>query len=106
MVQRKRWMRGAMSLPVGHKIGVFANGLMLPLLLLLGFYSVKIVVVVSVVHYAALTVWLVATLSWIGQQKLFFALPAFWFYHLFTNFAMILNYYFTKTTTWKGRQYD
>jgi cellulose synthase/poly-beta-1,6-N-acetylglucosamine synthase-like glycosyltransferase len=106
MVQRKRWMRGAMSLPISYKVGVFANGFMLPLLVLLGFYSAKAAIIISIVHYLGLTIWLLAAFSWIKQQKLFIALPAFWFYHLFTNFAMILNYYFTKNTTWKGRQYD
>lgn len=106
MVQRKRWMRGALSLPISHRIGVFVAGSMLPLLVLLCMCSVKLAFMFSIIYYLALTTWLVGALSWIGQQKLFFALPLFWFYHLFTNFAMIVNYYSTKTTTWKGRQYD
>jgi 1,2-diacylglycerol 3-beta-glucosyltransferase len=106
MMQRKRWMRGAMSLPFSYRISVFANGLFLPILLILFILYPKTATVVLLVHYAFVTVWLVGALSWIEQQKLFITLPFFWFYHLFTNFAMLLNYYLVKTTTWKGRNYD
>jgi len=105
MIQRKRWMYGALSLPIGLRSGVFANGLLLPFLLILGLFLPKIAIGMAILGYVFTTIWLMTAISWLQQNHLFRFIPLFWFYHLFMNFAMLVNFYTSQTTVWKGRTY-
>ena len=106
LVQRKRWMYGAMSLPWKQRIGVYINGLLLPILLIIGYFDPKIALTLAVIGYIAATAWLAGGLSWLQQTRSWISLPLFWFYHIFTNFAMFIYFYTAKKTVWKGRSYS
>lgn len=105
MIQRKRWMHGANSLPIGLRLAVMSNGLILPILLILFLLLPKIGVLIALVSYIITTMWLMGCLSWLQQKHLFLFAPFFWFYQVFINFAMLINFFSKKETTWKGRTY-
>ncbi len=106
LVQRKRWMYGAISLPWGQRLGVYFNALLLPFLILLGIFFPKTALLVIFLSYVSITAWLVGILNWLQLPQMFIGVPFFWFYHVFTNFAMFINFYTTKQTVWKGRLYE
>jgi len=105
LIQRKRWVKGAMTLPLAQKINFYTNGLLLPLIIIGLYFKSKLIIGFSVFHFVFITGLLAGSLSWLNINQLFLFLPLFWFYHLFTNFAMLFNYIFTKDTYWKGRKY-
>ena len=105
LIQRKRWMYGAVSIPWGQRLGVYFNGLLLPFLVVLGFFFPKLTLFIIFLSYVSITAWLVGVLNWLQRPQLFIGLPFFWFYHVFINFAMLINFYLRKTTVWKGREY-
>jgi 1,2-diacylglycerol 3-beta-glucosyltransferase len=105
LMQRKRWMYGAMSLPWQQRLGVYFNGLLLPLLLLLGLFAPKAAIWATIIGYILATAWLASIVSWLSLRHLWAILPLFWGYHVVMNFAMLVNFYARKQTIWKGRQY-
>ena len=105
LIQRKRWMYGAMSLPWGQRIGVYLNGLLIPILLVLALFFPKMALFLTFASYVFTTAWLVGSLSWLQLNTLMLGAPFFWFYHLGMNFTMLINFYTTKNTQWKGRNY-
>lgn len=105
LIQRKRWMYGAISLPWAQRLGVYLNAFLLPFLLVLGFFFPKITLFFVFLSYFSVTAWLVGILNWIQRPQLFVVVPFFWFYHLFMNSAMFINFYFSSQTVWKGRSY-
>lgn len=105
LVQRKRWMYGAVLLPWGQRIAMYFNALLLPCLLLLGIFSPKTTLFIIFLSYVSTTAWLVGILNWLQRPQLFVGVPFFWFYHVFMNFVMFINFYTTKQTVWKGRKY-
>lgn len=105
LIQRKRWMYGAISLPWAQRLGVYLNAFLLPFLLVLSFFFPKIALFFVFLSYFSATAWLVGILNWIQRPQLFVVVPFFWFYHLFMNFAMFINFYVRKNTVWKGREY-
>jgi 1,2-diacylglycerol 3-beta-glucosyltransferase len=105
LIQRKRWMYGAISLPWAQRLGVYLNAFLLPFLLVLGFVFPKMTLFIVFLSYFSVTAWLVGILNWIQRPQLFVVVPFFWFYHLFMNFAMFINFYSSKNTVWKGREY-
>lgn len=105
LIQRKRWMFGAISLPWEQRIGIYLNAFLLPFLGMLIFFFPKITLLIIFAMYISVTAWLVGVLNWLQYSKFFIVLPFFWFYHVFTNFAMLVNFYLRKETRWKGRNY-
>ncbi|WP_428665145.1 glycosyltransferase [Runella sp.] len=105
LIQRKRWMYGAMSLPWEQRIGLYVNTLFFPFIIVLGITAPKIALITLFLYVLWICAWLVSILNWLQQPQLFIGVPFFWLYHVFTNFAMLINYYVRKTTVWKGRQY-
>jgi len=105
LVQRKRWMYGAMSLPWQQRLGVYINGLLLPILLIISFFDLKIALMLTTFAYIGATAWLAGGISWLQKSALWIVLPIFWFYHVFTNFMMLVYFYTASKTTWKGRDY-
>jgi cellulose synthase/poly-beta-1,6-N-acetylglucosamine synthase-like glycosyltransferase len=105
LMQRKRWMYGAVSIPWGQRLGVYFNGLLLPFLTGLGFFFPKITLFIIFASYVSVTAWLAGVLNWLQRPELFIGVPFFWFYHVFSNFSMLLNFYLRKKTVWKGREY-
>ncbi len=106
LVQRKRWMRGAMSLSIGYRLNLYLNALLLPLLIGLYFISPLLSISIFIIHYSLSTSILAGSLSWLNLSRLFWFLPFFWFYQAFTNFVMLLHYLIVKDTVWKGRVYE
>lgn len=106
LIQRKRWMYGAISLPWAQRLGVYLNALLLPFLVLLGIFFPKITLFIIFLSYVSIMAWLVGVLNWLQRPDLFIGVPFFWFYHVFMNFAMFINFYLRKTTVWKGREYQ
>jgi 1,2-diacylglycerol 3-beta-glucosyltransferase len=106
LVQRKRWMYGAISLPWTTRLGVYFNALLLPFLVLLGIFFPKTTLFIVFLSYVSITAWLVGILNWLQRPQLFIGVPFFWFYHVFTNFAMLIHFYIAKQTVWKGRLYE
>lgn len=105
LIQRKRWMYGAISLPWGQRIGVYVNALFLPFMLILGIVLPKVAFWILFFYILWVCTWLVSLLNWLQQPQLFIGVPFFWLYHVFTNFAMLINFYARKNTVWKGREY-
>ena len=106
LIQRKRWMHGAISIPWGQRLGVYFNGLLLPFLVVLGFFFPELTLFIIFLSYVSITAWLVGLLNWLQRPQLFIGIPFFWFYHVFINFVMFINFYLRKTTVWKGREYQ
>jgi 1,2-diacylglycerol 3-beta-glucosyltransferase len=105
LIQRKRWMYGAVSIPWGQRLGVYFNGLLLPFLVVSGFFFPQVTLFLIFLSYVSITAWLVGILNWLQRPQLFIGLPFFWFYHVFINFVMLINFYVRKSTVWKGRKY-
>jgi len=105
LVQRKRWMYGAMTLPWGQRIGVYVNALFLPFIVLLGIFIPKATLVILFLYVLWVGTWLVGILNWLQQPHLFIGVPFFWLYHIIMNFVMLINFYLRKNTVWKGREY-
>ena len=103
LVQRKRWMYGAMTLPWGQRIGVYVNALFLPFIVLLGIFIPKATLVILFLYVLWVGTWLVGILNWLQQPHLFIGVPFFWLYHIIMNFVMLINFYLRKNTVWKGR---
>lgn len=106
LIQRKRWMYGAISLPWGQRIGVYVNALFLPAMLILGVLLPNVALWMLFFYVLWVCTWLVSILNWLQQPQLFIGVPFFWLYHVFTNFAMLINFYVRKNTVWKGRVYQ
>lgn len=103
--QRKRWMHGAMKLPLTIKALLALQALFLPLVILL------------IVNYTFLG-WLFWLTKWsiqsyfiylfkkkISQKANILALIFFEIYYLFTAWTTILYYFWPSKTNWKGRKY-
>ncbi len=105
LIQRKRWMYGAMTLPWGQRIGVFVNALFLPFIVLLGIFVPKAALVILFLYVLWVCTWLVSILNWLQQPHLFIGVPFFWLYHIVMNFVMLINFYLRKNIVWKGREY-
>lgn len=106
LIQRKRWMYGAMSLPWELRIGVYLNGLLLPIFGILACVFPQFTLLLVVLSYLFTTAWLIGGLSWLQLNALLLGAPFFWFYHLGMNFTMLINFYTATSTKWKGRTYS
>ena len=103
MIQRKRWVIGAMSLTLKHRINFVVNGLLLPIILIGFILNWKITLFFVTLHYVLISGILAGAVSWLNL--FFIVLPVFWFYHIIINFLMLFNYLLVKETVWKGRKY-
>ncbi|MFN8356464.1 MAG: glycosyltransferase [Spirosomataceae bacterium] len=105
LIQRKRWMHGALASPWYLKILLFGQAFFLPMLALL--YMVNPTWGSAyVLFFLAVQgiITLPAVLS-VQQWGLVLFLPLFYGYIPFLYLAMVLNYYFSAATHWKGRTY-
>lgn len=103
--QRKRWMFGAMSLPWQQRLGVYINASLLPFLIVMGFCFPKTTFLLAFLHYLLVVAWMVGLINWLQLPALMIGVPIFWFYHIFMNFVMFINFYTRQSTVWKGREY-
>jgi cellulose synthase/poly-beta-1,6-N-acetylglucosamine synthase-like glycosyltransferase len=105
MIQRKRWMVGAMKLPWLLKSVSFVTALFLPFLLVLAFWNPGLSAGIALFHYGHVTLGAAVTVAIIQQRDLWKAVPLFWFYTMINYTCMLVNYYLPNPTVWKGRKY-
>ena len=103
--QRKRWMRGAMQLPIGMVVLLYANYLMLLLLLVLAWLSPVLAVAAYVFRLLVQTTVLSFGLSRLRQTNLGFYALLFEPYQLFLGPLSVLYYWLSGRVEWKGRKY-
>ncbi|WP_338876974.1 glycosyltransferase [Spirosoma sp. SC4-14] len=103
--QRKRWMRGAMDLPIWMRVLLFGQYLTLPILVAVGYLLPTLAssLYVIVVFFQALTISF--GLSRIRQTKLWPYALLFGIYQLMIGPASVLYYFLTPRIEWKGRSY-
>ncbi|WP_373513560.1 glycosyltransferase [Persicitalea sp.] len=106
LIQRKRWVKGAMQAPWQIKLSFFASAVFIPSLLILLFFAPLWSLCLALLHY-----FLVLLVGFIGliilkQKDLLKYLPLFWFYFNLNNTLMLINYLRPTSTTWKGRVYE
>jgi 1,2-diacylglycerol 3-beta-glucosyltransferase len=105
MIQRKRWMQGAMQLPITMQISTWLNALVLPLLPIIFLLNWKIGLGIFIFNYSFVTLFVAWSLIRIKQYQLLRYLFIFNFYFIFIYFAMFLNYFLPTKLEWKGRKY-
>lgn len=105
LVQRKRWVKGAMQAPWQIKLSFFASALFFPALVVLLFIAPLWSVGLALIHYLLVTVLGLIGLIILKQKDLIKYLPSFWFYFNLNNTLMLINHLRPTTTVWKGRIY-
>lgn len=103
--QRKRWMRGAMQLPAGMVALLYANYLMLPLLLGLAWVSPVLAVALYLLRLLVQTTVLSFGLSRLRQTNLWPYALLFEPYQLLLGPLSVLYYWLSGQVEWKGRKY-
>ncbi len=106
LVQRKRWVKGAMQAPWLIKLSFFVSALFFPLLVGLLFFAPLWSLGFALAHFVLVTVIGLAGLIILKQRDLIIHLPLFWFYFNLNNTLMLFNYLRPSSTVWKGRIYD
>ncbi len=106
LVQRKRWVKGAMQAPWPIKLSFFASALFFPFLLILLFVAPLWSVGLAVLHYALVSAIALTGLIILKQKDLIKYTPLFWLYFNFNNTLMLINYLRPTSTVWKGRVYN
>lgn len=105
IVQRKRWMHGAMQVPIWMIILFFAGALFpfLCVILLLFQYDWSALLLLS--SYLIITIYTGGALFALKQPRLLKALPLFWFYLSAMNLISLFAHFRTGKIVWKGREY-
>lgn len=106
IVQRKRWVKGAMQSRLFLRLIFLGTALLLPFLLILGFFYPQYALSLAGAHYLFVTVGAAVPLLLLRQTNLWKALPFFWFYFTTNTTLMLVNHYLPYKTVWKGRIYD
>ena len=103
--QRKRWMRGAFDLPVWMVLGLLAQYLAGPFLLLLGWFLPTLAVLIYCLKLLIQTTLLTFALSRLRQTPLLPYLLPFELYQLITGPVALIFYFLPIPVRWKGRVY-
>jgi len=105
--QRRRWMAGAMGLPLVLFVFLFLQQIYIPLWLTMFFFSWKIAVGIMVLKLVLEALFIQKQWKRCGRTDSW--LHLFLPYQLYTGlFALVLGVYyiFTPKVTWKGRKFD
>lgn len=105
LVQRKRWVKGAMQAPWPIKLSFIASAFLLPALLILGFVAPAWSLGLAVLHFLLVGTISLTGLGLLRQTDLIKFIPIFWFYFSINNTTMLINYLLPTPTVWKGRNY-
>jgi cellulose synthase/poly-beta-1,6-N-acetylglucosamine synthase-like glycosyltransferase len=105
LIQRKRWIIGALTLPWVFQASSYLSALFLPLVLLLAFWEPELSAGIALFHYLHVTLGAALTVGILRQRDLWKVVPFFWFYSMSTFTVMLVNYYLPTRTVWKGRRY-
>jgi cellulose synthase/poly-beta-1,6-N-acetylglucosamine synthase-like glycosyltransferase len=105
LIQRKRWVKGAMQAPWPIRLSFFASAFFMPALLILSFIAPVGSLSLATFHFL-----LVSSISLIGlrllrQYDLLIYIPLFWFYFSINNTLMLINHLLPTPMVWKGRNY-
>ncbi len=103
--QRKRWMRGATTLPAWMVASLYVNYLAGPLLLLLGLFSPVLAVTLYVIRLFGQTLIISFGLGRLRQTKLWPYALLFELYQLLIGPLSVLFYWLPTRINWKGRKY-
>ncbi|MCH7415694.1 glycosyltransferase [Belliella sp. R4-6] len=103
--QRKRWMNGAMKLPITIKILLALQALFLPLVLLLIYNYIFLGWLFWFVKWSLQSYFIYEMKKKMNQRINLKHLIVFEIYYLFTAWATILYYFWPSKTNWKGRKY-
>lgn len=106
LVQRKRWVKGAMQAPWPIKLSFFASAFLLPILFILLFTSPALALGLAALHYMLVTTIAICSITILGQTDLYRYVLLFWFYFNLNNTLMLINYLRPTETIWKGRAYE
>jgi cellulose synthase/poly-beta-1,6-N-acetylglucosamine synthase-like glycosyltransferase len=105
LIQRKRWVKGAMQAPWPIKLSFFASAFFLPVLLVLGFVAPTWSLGLAITHFILVGSICLAGIHLLRQPDLVQYIPLFWFYFSLNNITMLINYLLPTPTVWKGRNY-
>ena len=103
--QRKRWMRGATTLPTWMVVLLYGNYLAAPFLLLIGWFSPVLAVGLYLSRLLIQTMVLSFGLSRLRQTKLWPYALLFEGYQLLMGPVAVLYYLLPTPIDWKGRTY-
>lgn len=103
--QRKRWMRGAMELPIWMVILLYWQYLTLPLLVGLGCFCPTLAVGLYLIKLFSQTLTILFGLSRVRQTKLWPYALLFEIYQLILGPVSVMYYFLTPRIEWKGRNY-
>jgi cellulose synthase/poly-beta-1,6-N-acetylglucosamine synthase-like glycosyltransferase len=103
--QRKRWMHGAMDLPVYWKSVLAMQVLFFPAVIYLCFLQLFTGLVVWMVKVAIQSLFIYLFSLKTGQKLKIPTLVLFEIYYLFTSWSTIVYYFWPSKTDWKGRKY-
>ncbi len=106
LIQRKRWVKGAMQAPWPIKLSFFFSALLVPVLVIVLFFSPVLAGVLALAHYILVTTIALSAIFILGQIDLLRYVPLFWFYFNLNNTLMLINYLRPTQTIWKGRAYE
>lgn len=106
LIQRKRWVKGALQAPWPIKLSFFASALLFPILLILLFISPGIALGLAALHYVLITTIALTSITILRQTDLYRFVLLFWLYFNLNNTLMLINYLRPTKTIWKGRAYD
>ncbi|MCH7400731.1 glycosyltransferase [Belliella kenyensis] len=105
LMQRKRWMYGAMRLPLKLKVLLALQALFLPLVVLLLINYVFLGWLFWLTKWCLQSFFIILIQKKLGQNISLINLIFFEIYYLFTAWATIVCYFWPSNTTWKGRKY-
>ncbi|GAB3550432.1 glycosyltransferase [Spirosoma fluminis] len=104
--QRKRWMRGAMKLPLWLVILLHLNYLTIPLILPLALVSPSLALGIYVPKLLGQTLGIWGVLIKFRQTKLWPYMFAFEGYQLIIGPFLLVSYWLNNQVEWKGRTYN
>ena len=105
LVQRKRWVKGAMQAPWPIKLSFIASAFFLPILLVLLWMAPAWCLGLAALHFLLVSAISMIGLRMLRQPDLIKYIPVFWFYFSLNNTTMLINYLLPTPTVWKGRNY-
>jgi cellulose synthase/poly-beta-1,6-N-acetylglucosamine synthase-like glycosyltransferase len=103
--QRKRWMRGAVQLPVWMVTSLYVQYMILPVLLILVFISPMLAVGLYIVKLFVQTLVISFGLNRLRQTKLWPYMLLFEVYQQIIGPIAVLFYWLPTQIAWKGRNY-
>ncbi|UJP65177.1 glycosyltransferase [Mongoliitalea daihaiensis] len=104
--QRKRWMRGAMGLPVYWKVLLGLQVLFFPAIVILVILSFWKGILLWLGKLLIQSLFLVFFASKTAQKIKIWHLCLFEIYYFFTAWCTIVYYFWPGKTVWKGRKYS